>query len=158
MRTFSTLVVSLLLLQVVCAQQPVPADREALMRGDGMGLATYAERNGFPGPKHVLELNDTLQLTDEQIRTSEILVARVSNVAQKLGEQIVRKEERLNKLFIAQGPLDEDEIRIILKEIGTLRADLRFAHLQAHLEMKEALTPEQRRLYALLRGYEARHH
>jgi Spy/CpxP family protein refolding chaperone len=75
-----------------------------------------------------------------------------------LGELIVRKEERLNALFTAQGDLDEDEIQRVLKEIATLRADLRYVHLHAHLEMKEALTPEQRHLYALLRGYESRHH
>jgi Spy/CpxP family protein refolding chaperone len=122
-----------------------------------MGLAASAERNGFPGPKHVLELSDTLKLTKEQIHTSEGLVSRVKKEAQKLGEQIVLKEERLNDLFTAHGHVDEDEIERILKEIAALRADLRFVHLQAHIEMKEVLTPEQRRLYALLRGHEDRH-
>lgn len=158
MRTLCAFAVSLLLLQEVCAQQPVPSDREALMRGDGMGLAAYAERNGFPGPKHVLELKDTLHLTSEQIDKSEVLVARVRELAQKLGGQIVREEERLNGLFVAQGTLEEDEIQEVLRRIGALRADLRFVHLQAHLDMKEALTPEQRHLYALLRGHETRHH
>lgn len=158
MRVISLFVVSLLFLQAIWAQQPVPSDREALLRGDGMGLATSAERNGFPGPKHVLELLDTLRLSKEQIHISESLVARVKRHARELGELIVRKEERLNALFTAQGDLDEDEIRRVLKEIASLRADLRYVHLHAHLEMKEVLTPEQRHRYALLRGYESRHH
>src|SRR5438445_12498218 len=32
----------------------------------GMGLALAAELNGYPGPKHLLELADHLGLTDEQ--------------------------------------------------------------------------------------------
>ena len=34
--------------------------------GRGMGLALAAELNGYPGPLHVLELAETLDLTDEQ--------------------------------------------------------------------------------------------
>ena len=37
-----------------------------LKAGRGMGLALAAELNGYPGPLHVLELKDQLQLTAEQ--------------------------------------------------------------------------------------------
>src|SRR5690349_7969437 len=37
-----------------------------LQAGRGMGLARAAELNGYPGPLHVLEMADRLQLTMEQ--------------------------------------------------------------------------------------------
>jgi hypothetical protein len=37
-----------------------------LSSGRGMGLALAAELNGYPGPSHVLELADKLDLTTEQ--------------------------------------------------------------------------------------------
>jgi hypothetical protein len=37
-----------------------------LTNGRGMGLALAAELNGFPGPSHVLELADKLDLTSDQ--------------------------------------------------------------------------------------------
>src|SRR5690606_12651021 len=36
------------------------------LAGAGMGFALAAELNGYPGPRHVLELADQLQLTPEQ--------------------------------------------------------------------------------------------
>jgi hypothetical protein len=37
-----------------------------LNTGRGMGLALAAELNGYPGPSHVLELADKLELSAEQ--------------------------------------------------------------------------------------------
>jgi hypothetical protein len=41
-------------------------DIAALLKGDGMGFAKAAELNGYPGPKHVLDLAEKLKLTDAQ--------------------------------------------------------------------------------------------
>lgn len=41
------------------------SDVEGLQQGRGMGLALPAELNGYPGPMHVLELADELNLTEE---------------------------------------------------------------------------------------------
>ena len=38
-----------------------------LLNGQGMGFAKAAELNPYPGPKHVLELADDLNLTSDQI-------------------------------------------------------------------------------------------
>jgi hypothetical protein len=38
-----------------------------LNEGRGMGLALAAELNGYPGPSHVLELADKLELKPDQI-------------------------------------------------------------------------------------------
>ena len=37
-----------------------------LNAGRGMGLALAAELNGYPGPSHVLELADKLELSSDQ--------------------------------------------------------------------------------------------
>ena len=37
-----------------------------LTAGRGMGLALAAEFNGYPGPRHMLDLASQLSLTDEQ--------------------------------------------------------------------------------------------
>ena len=60
-------------------------------------------------------------------------------------------------LFAGQHSVSEEGLRSVLKEIAGLRSDLRFVHLQAHLEMNDALTREQRHLYSLLRGLETTH-
>src|SRR5262245_1477224 len=44
-----------------------------LKAGRGMGLALAAELNGYPGPLHVLELADRLQLSPEQTRRVDSL-------------------------------------------------------------------------------------
>jgi Spy/CpxP family protein refolding chaperone len=135
------------------AQGKIPSDRDGLLKGEGMGLASVAERNGFPGPKHVLELKEQLRLTPEQVEAAEILVEIVAVEAKALGKEIVGKEEELNAMFTS-GSVHEEVLQAKLKEIGRLRADLRRVHLQAHLRMKESLTPLQREHYSKLRGYE----
>src|SRR5205814_7458023 len=39
-----------------------------LQAGRGMGLALAAELNGYPGPSHVIELADKLELSADQRR------------------------------------------------------------------------------------------
>ena len=43
-----------------------PDDVEELTKGGGWGLAKAAELNGIPGPAHILEMEDKINLTDEQ--------------------------------------------------------------------------------------------
>ena len=43
-----------------------PAQIAQLRAGEGMGLALAAELNGYPGPRHVLDLGAELGLTDAQ--------------------------------------------------------------------------------------------
>src|SRR6266581_2973964 len=44
-----------------------------LKAGRGMGLALAAELNGYPGPKHLLELADGLDLTADQRASIKVL-------------------------------------------------------------------------------------
>ena len=137
-------------------QQTIPPDKDGLLKGLGMGLAEIAEVNNYPGPKHTLDLKNELGLTRDQLKKTEALDKVVTSAALAKGEEIVTAEEELSKLFEA-GTISEKALRSKLEEIAKLRADLRFTHLQAHLRMKQILTPDQVQRYAELKGHEAKH-
>lgn len=137
------------------AQEAVPPDKENLLKGLGMGLASIAELNNYPGPKHVIELKSELGLTRDQLKKTEALDKVVTSAAVAKGEEIVLAEEELSKLFEA-GTINEKVLRSKLEEIGKLRADLRFIHLQAHLRMKQILTAEQIKRYGEIKGRESK--
>ena len=146
----------LLLPVAALTQQTIPPDREGLLKGMGMGLAEIAEINNFPEPKHTIDLKNELGLTRDQLKKTEALDKVVASAALAKGEEIVLAEEELSKLFEA-GTISEKVLRSELEEIGKLRADLRFIHLQAHLRMKQILTPDQVKRYGELRVHEAKH-
>lgn len=135
------------------SQPTVPPDKDSLLKGLGMGLATIADVNNYPGPKHVINLKTELGLTRDQLKKTEALDKVVSSSAIAKGEEIVQAEEELFKLFEA-GTVSEKELRSKLEQIGKLRSDLRFIHLQAHLRMKQILTPDQIKQYSEIRGRE----
>lgn len=143
-----------LLVSQASAQAVIPPDKESLLKGLGMGLASYAEENNYPGPKHVLDLKEQLALSRDQIKKAETLANLVNVSAAAKGEEIVQAEEELNKMF-EEGKINEKSLRPKLEQIGKLRADLRFIHLQAHLRMKQILSADQIKRYNELRGHEA---
>jgi Spy/CpxP family protein refolding chaperone len=123
-----------------------------LRAGRGMGLALAAELNGFPGPKHVLELADELALTPEQRQRTEILFREMQRQAVVLGEQVIAGEEALDRLFL-EGHPSEDEVEVATLALGLLQGKLRAHHLRYHLAMHELLSPDQIGRYRALRGY-----
>jgi len=143
----------LLVVQPANGQAIVPPDKDSLLKGLGMGLASIADQNNYPGPKHVIALKTELGLTRDQLKKTEALDKAVSSAAVAKGEEIVLAEDELNKLFEA-GTISEKMLRAKVEQIGKLRADLRFIHLQAHLRMKQVLTPDQIKLYGEIRGRE----
>ena len=130
------------------------SDREihALRNGQGMGFARLAELNHYPGPRHVLDLADELGLGDEQLRGSEAIFDEMHRSAVALGEQIIEAERRLDERF-ANEDIEPEALSAALTEIGSLRARLRYVHLEAHLLQRELLTSEQIQTYDRLRGY-----
>ncbi len=138
-----------------------PEQIQGYEEGRGMGLALAAELNGYPGPKHVLELQNELELSAEQLEATEAIFHRMQTSAMDLGQQIVEGERKLDQLF-ADHSLDADELDRRSREIGELQGRLRAAHLQAHLQMIEVLSSHQVRRYIELRGYHeegmAEHH
>lgn len=124
----------------------------SLLGGEGMGFALAAELNRYPGPKHVLQMRDHLNLTENQITSTTAAFDRMQASAQDLGKRIVEREQRLDLLF-KEGRMTEGPLRKLIGEIAALNGEVRIAHLLAHLEMKGILNEEQIRQYVGMRGY-----
>jgi hypothetical protein len=73
-----------------------------LRAGRGMGLALAAELNGYPGPMHVLELADALDLSGRQRAKMQELFAAMKAEAIPLGEKLIAQEAELDKAFCRQ--------------------------------------------------------
>ena len=134
-------------------------DVDAYLTGQGMGFAKAAELNGYAGPKHVLELASELELTVEQRTRTRALFASMQTKAVALGRRLIDEERKLDRLF-ANTSITQNSLQDSVARIGALQADVRAAHLEAHLEQAKILTPEQRAHYLRLRGYHGRgaHH
>lgn len=128
------------------------SEQADLLAGKGMGLAKAAELNGYPGPAHVLELAADLSLSAEQRERTQAVWQAMDARAKSLGQQVVDTERELDGLF-ASRQASRERLAAQLERIGALQAQLRAAHLEAHLEQARILTPEQTRRYAALRGY-----
>lgn len=131
-------------------------DVEALLAGEGMGFALAAELNGYPGPKHVLELADSLDLTAEQRERTQAVMRAMTGEARDLGRRLVDAERVLDRAF-ATGTIQPTRLGESVEAIGALRGELRAVHLAAHLSMIEILTRHQRHVYQELRGYGVTH-
>ena len=129
-------------------------DIAALQNGEGMGMAKAAELNGYPGPKHVLDLARQLQLTDGQWRGVQAIFDRMSAAAKPLGGELIAQEQALDQLF-AKGDITPDRLAAATAAIAELQGRLRAVHLSAHLETRALLNPDQVARYQQLRGYNA---
>jgi hypothetical protein len=129
-------------------------DVAALRNGEGMGMAKAAELNGYPGPKHVLDLARQLQLTDGQRRGVQAIFDRMSAAAKPLGGELIAQEQALDQLF-AKGEITPDRLAAATAAIAELQGRLRAVHLSAHLETRALLNADQIARYEQLRGYGA---
>lgn len=125
---------------------------ESLKSGQGMGFAKLAELNHYPGPKHVLELADDLELTLSQAAETKALFEEMRISAVALGEELVEAEMALDRDF-ARGTISAEILESALLHIGGIRTQLRYVHLEAHLGQQSLLTAEQIAKYDEIRGY-----
>ena len=118
-----------------------------------MGFAKAAELNHYPGPRHVLDLADQLQLSGEQRKRTQAIFESMKSQAMSLGKQLVETEQLLDSRF-AEGTISDAELEQLVTEISVIQGKLRAAHLRAHLAQRVVLTPDQLRIYDALRGYQ----
>jgi Spy/CpxP family protein refolding chaperone len=123
-----------------------------LNAGRGMGLALPAELNGYPGPVHVLEHADALQLTPHQRERTLALYEAMKAEAVPLGHRLIAEESDLDQAFAGRS-ITAASLAEKTAAIGQTQGALRAAHLRYHLAQAELLTPEQMHRYAELRGY-----
>jgi hypothetical protein len=105
-------------------------ETQALLSGQGMGLAKAAELNHYPGPRHVLDLGAQLPLSETQRAETQKIYDQMHQEAVRLGALIVDKEKELDQLFAAQ-VAQSDTLQGLTKQIAQLQGELRFVHLQA---------------------------
>jgi len=122
--------------------------------GRGMGLALAAELNGYPGPSHVLELADKLELSAAQRGDVQGLFDAMKAEAVLLGAKLIEHEGELDRQF-ASRTVTPDSLRAVTMAVATTQGALRETHLKYHLSMVAVLSPSQMQRYAELRGYGA---
>jgi Spy/CpxP family protein refolding chaperone len=133
-----------------------PEEIADLAAGRGMGLALAAELNGYPGPRHVLDLAQELRLTAEQQNKTSALFEAMRTETSALGAELIEAERVLDRLF-AEKHATPETVAAATERAGAIEAKLRAAHLRYHLAMIDVLTPDQVMAYNHLRGY-ATHH
>jgi hypothetical protein len=123
-----------------------------LRAGRGMGLALAAELNGYPGPLHVLELADQLELSGNQREQVQRLFDSMKAEATSVGASLIEQETALDRAF-ATKHISEAALWELTSQIGETQGRLRAVHLKYHLTTHAVLSPTQRERYASLRGY-----
>jgi uncharacterized protein (DUF305 family) len=125
---------------------------DGLLAGEGMGYARSAELNGYPGPRHVLDLASELQLTTAQQASIQPIFETMNTKAVALGQEIVAAEQDLSAAFEDKS-ISSTILQTQLSDLANLYTELRQTHLEAHLTVTPLLTEEQLAQYQMLRGY-----
>jgi hypothetical protein len=123
-----------------------------LAAGRGMGLALAAELNGYPGPSHVLELADKLNLSTDQRASVQRLFDAMKAEAVPLGSKLIEQEADLDRQF-AGHTVTPESLKASTAAVAATQGVLRETHLRYHLSTVALLSPGQMRRYAELRGY-----
>jgi Spy/CpxP family protein refolding chaperone len=124
-------------------------EHQAIERGEGFGMAFAAELNGYPGPRHILDLQNELKLTRDQAAAVQKLFDEMKQQALARGKEVLQAEGELERMFRANRP--EAELREQTLRVASLRGELRWVHLRAHLAAAGLLTKEQIAAYSQLR-------
>jgi hypothetical protein len=123
-----------------------------LLEGAGLGYALAAELNSYPGPRHVLDLEGELSLTEIQIEAVTGIFEQMNERARELGSRLVAAERELDELFRTRSATRR-EVQELVMSIGALEGEVRYVHLEAHLQTTALLTHEQILRYDMERGY-----
>jgi hypothetical protein len=132
------------------------SDIQSLLNGTGEafgGIAKLAELNGYPGPRHVLDITSDLKLTDNQKVEIEMIYESMSRKAKAIGAKIIAIERDMDKAF-ANKTITEQGLKLLINNSADLYGQIRFVHLSAHIDTVRVLTAEQVQMYNKIRGYD----
>ena len=118
-----------------------------LKAGRGMSLALAAELNGYPGPAHILELADKLELSASQQDQVRQLFDAMKAESSAIGARLIEQEATLDRQF-ADRSITADALKDATATIGVTQAELRNTHLKYHLETAQILSPRQMQQYS----------
>ena len=127
-------------------------DTEDVKEGNGMGLALAGELNGYPGPRHAIDLAEQLHLSPDQVAKLNEFYAAMKSETMPMGATLIAQERSLNDDFAARTVTLsslETHSRLIVESQATRRT----AHLKYHLATAAILTAAQIQRYEELRGY-----
>ncbi|MDZ4811422.1 MAG: nuclear transport factor 2 family protein [Pseudomonadota bacterium] len=127
------------------------SERQAIETGQGFAMARAAEAHGLPGPKHVLEYAQALDLSERQRDRMNILMHSMRTAALKEGQNVLAAETALDAELSRPVP-DAARVAELADVVGRARGRLRNVHLNAHLAAAPALTSAQRAKYVQLRS------
>lgn len=127
-------------------------DTRGYLEGRGMGLAKAAELNGYPGPMHVLQMKEALQISKTQELKITAIFDKMKRETIALGKEIVRTEAQLEQEFRSNraNPVRVEDLTTM---IGAIQAKIRASHLNAHIATKPLMTTSQLKKYNDFRGY-----
>ncbi len=120
--------------------------------GKGMGFSMVAELNSYPGARHVLDMAEQLQLSEKQIKKTNVIFQLMKIEAKKYGAALIEKEREIEYLF-ATKKIDAKKLNELTNGSAKIKAQIRLAHLNAHMSQQKILTEEQINKYDELRGY-----
>src|SRR3569833_350598 len=123
-----------------------------LNAGRGMGLALAAELNGYPGPSHVLELADKLDLSADQRGRIKTIFDSMKAEALPIGSKLIAQETDMDRQFSSRSDTPES-LKPSTVAIAVSQGELRETHLMFHLSTADILCAGQLLKYAELRGY-----
>ena len=127
-------------------------DIKVLKKGGGWGFAKAAELNGYPGPSHLLQMKDKINLSKVQTEEIQATFNKMKEEAIILGNKLISLEEKLNNEF-QNKTINQSKLNQYIDKIMSTRSQLRLVHLSTHLQTPTVLTPKQIKLYNHLRGY-----
>lgn len=125
---------------------------KGLKAGAGLGFAKSAELNGYPGPAHLLELETKIPLNAEQTRAIIAIRDEMRRASIALGDQLLNAEAALEAAFRDRA-ISQVKLSDLTLQAGALHAQLRAAHLGAHIQATALLMPQKIHRYQVLRGY-----
>ncbi|OMH31794.1 hypothetical protein [Motiliproteus sp. MSK22-1] len=129
-------------------------DIQQIQAGKGWGLAKAAELNGYPGPRHVLDMAEELGLTSDQQETVKTLFELMQTQAVVVGERYLKIERQIDLAFNNKN-IDSNSLKKLIDNSAEALAELRYVHLEKHLAVIRQLSQHQVVTYNKLRGYDS---
>ena len=125
---------------------------EGYLTGKGLGQALPAELNGYPGPRHTIDMAEELELTEEQLTQVQALFDDMQSAVIPLGEKYLESVAELELTF-REGTITDEYLQSQLEKITGIEEQMRYVHLSTHLATIDILSHDQIMQYNMMRGY-----
>ena len=125
---------------------------EGYLTGKGLGQALPAELNGYPGPRHTIDMAEELELTEEQLAQVQALFDDMQSAVIPLGKKYLESVAELELAF-REGTITDEYLQSQLENITGIEAQMRYVHLSTHLATIDILNHDQIMQYNMMRGY-----